>query len=59
MKSVASDAGTGAPPAGRIDIHSHLVPGVDGGCMDLDESLACVQRLIQVGYIGTICTPHV
>ena len=42
----------------RIDIHSHLIPGVDDGCADLDESLACVRRLIEAGYVGSVCTPH-
>ena len=46
-------------PAGRIDVHSHLLPGIDDGCLDLDESLECVRRLTQLGYVGTICTPHV
>lgn len=46
-------------PPGRIDIHSHLIPGVDDGCRDLDESLTCVRRLIDAGYVGSICTPHI
>lgn len=52
------------PPApgtgkGRIDIHSHLLPGIDDGCSDIEESFTCVRRLIAWGYAGTICTPHV
>jgi protein-tyrosine phosphatase len=47
------------PPTGRIDIHSHMIPGIDDGCQDIDESLACVRRLIELGYAGSICTPHV
>ena len=47
------------PSSGRIDIHSHILPGVDDGCRDLDESLACVRRLLEEGFIGSICTPHV
>lgn len=43
---------------GRIDIHSHLIPGIDDGCEDLGESLACVRRLIEAGYVGSVCTPH-
>jgi protein-tyrosine phosphatase len=41
-----------------IDIHSHLLPGVDDGCPSLDDSLACVRQLIAAGFVGTICTPH-
>ncbi len=47
------------PPEGYLDIHSHLLPGVDDGCADEDESLACVTRLIEAGFTGTICTPHI
>ncbi|MEX0654468.1 MAG: CpsB/CapC family capsule biosynthesis tyrosine phosphatase [Phycisphaeraceae bacterium] len=53
------------PPAvpdhatGRIDIHCHLIPGVDDGCQSLDQTLACIPRLQAVGYTGSICTPHV
>jgi protein-tyrosine phosphatase len=41
-----------------IDIHSHLLPGIDDGCRTLDESLACVRALIDHGFVGTVCTPH-
>ncbi|MCC7147476.1 MAG: hypothetical protein IT443_13625 [Phycisphaeraceae bacterium] len=47
-----------ALPPGRIDFHSHLLPGVDDGCQDFDQSLACVRLLRQNGYVATICTPH-
>lgn len=48
-----------APPHGRIDIHSHLLPGIDDGCRDVNESILCIKRLIEMGYVGTICTPHI
>ncbi len=46
------------PPPGRIDVHSHLLPGLDDGCQTLDESISCVRRLIDRGFVATICTPH-
>ena len=46
-------------PQGRIDMHSHLLPGIDDGCLTLEESLQCIERLQRAGYVGTICTPHV
>ena len=46
------------PPPGRIDVHSHLIPGVDDGCQSLDESLESIEMLREVGYSATICTPH-
>ncbi|MEM6334509.1 MAG: CpsB/CapC family capsule biosynthesis tyrosine phosphatase [Planctomycetota bacterium] len=48
-----------APPVGPIDLHSHLLPGIDDGCDSLDESLEAIERLKAAGYAGTICTPHV
>lgn len=44
---------------GRIDVHSHLLPGIDDGCPTLDESLACARKLVDAGYTHSFCTPHV
>jgi protein-tyrosine phosphatase len=44
---------------GRIDVHSHLLPGVDDGCPNLEESLACARMLVAAGYSHCFCTPHV
>jgi len=52
-------ADTAEPAKGRIDIHSHLLPSVDDGCMAFEESLECVRRLKKAGFVGSICTPHV
>ncbi len=46
------------PPEGRIDIHCHLLPSIDDGCLDYNESFECVDRLVAAGFIGSICTPH-
>ncbi|MFO1020305.1 MAG: CpsB/CapC family capsule biosynthesis tyrosine phosphatase [Planctomycetales bacterium] len=44
---------------GKIDLHSHLVPGIDDGCATREDSLACVRQLMAQGFIGTVCTPHI
>ena len=44
---------------GRIDVHAHLLPGVDDGCRTVDESIACARRLVAAGYTHQFCTPHV
>ena len=44
---------------GRIDVHSHLLPGVDDGCRELRESIACARQLVAAGYTHSFCTPHV
>jgi DNA-3-methyladenine glycosylase len=42
----------------RIDLHCHLVPGVDDGCQTIEESLDCVRAWGAAGYLGSVCTPH-
>lgn len=42
----------------RIDVHCHLLPGIDDGCATLAESLECARVLTQNGYTHCICTPH-
>ena len=44
---------------GRIDVHSHLLPGIDDGCKTLEESLDCARLLAGAGYTHSFCTPHV
>src|SRR5271165_6658164 len=44
---------------GFIDLHSHVLPGIDDGCISVEESLACVRRLQAHGFVGTVCTPHI
>jgi protein-tyrosine phosphatase len=43
----------------RIDVHSHLLPGVDDGCNDYNDSLACARMLVDAGYTHAFCTPHI
>lgn len=44
--------------SGRIDLHSHLLPGIDDGCRRPEDALACVRTLIAHGFVATACTPH-
>jgi protein-tyrosine phosphatase len=44
---------------GRIDVHSHLLPGLDDGCATLEESGECARALVGMGYTHAFCTPHV
>ena len=41
------------------DMHSHLVPGIDDGSRDLEDSLAMIRGLAALGYRKLITTPHV
>lgn len=40
------------------DIHSHILPGVDDGASDLDESLAMLEAAKRAGVTSIVCTPH-
>ena len=44
---------------GRIDVHSHLLPGLDDGCQSLEESLTCARIMVREGYTHSFCTPHI
>ena len=42
-----------------IDIHTHILPGVDDGATTLDESIRMIQQAVESG-ISVICaTPHI
>ena len=41
-----------------IDIHCHVLPGMDDGPASMDESLAMVRLAVADGIRGAICTPH-
>ena len=41
-----------------IDIHSHLLPGVDDGSPSLDVSVPVLERFAADGVTVLVCTPH-
>ena len=43
----------------KVDIHSHLLPGIDDGAKNLKESLQLIKRLHLLGYSKLITTPHI
>ena len=42
-----------------IDIHSHLIPGIDDGVKNMEESLTLIRRFHKLGYKKIITTPHI
>jgi len=42
-----------------VDIHSHLIPGIDDGAPTMEASIGLIKDLSQLGYQKIITTPHV
>jgi len=42
-----------------VDLHSHLIPGIDDGAKDLDDSVTIIKELIGQGFSKIITTPHI
>ncbi len=52
-----------APLAGYhelvVDMHSHLIPGIDDGAKSIDDSLSLIKELHALGFKKLITTPHI
>ena len=46
-------------PKGFVDIHSHLLPGIDDGAKDMETSIALIQKMASYGIQNFITTPHI
>lgn len=44
---------------GFVDIHSHLLPGIDDGAKNLDNSIELISKMHSYGIKNFITTPHV
>lgn len=42
-----------------VDMHSHLIPGIDDGAQTMEQSLDLVRRLQSLGFQRLITTPHI
>lgn len=41
-----------------IDLHSHILPGLDDGARDLEESLRMADMAVRSGVTAMVATPH-
>ena len=41
-----------------VDIHSHILYGVDDGAKDIDESIKLLRQAESVGYTDIVCSSH-
>ena len=46
------------PGRGWIDLHCHILPGVDDGAVDMEEALAMCRRAAADGCHTLVATPH-
>ncbi len=42
-----------------VDLHSHLIPGIDDGAKTMEESLILIKGLADLGYRKIITSPHI
>ena len=45
-------------PDGFVDIHSHILPGIDDGAKDVKDSIEILGKLKNLGFSKIIGTPH-
>ena len=46
-------------PNDFVDIHSHLIPGIDDGSKSVADSLQMMEGLHEIGFSQFITTPHI
>lgn len=42
-----------------VDMHSHLLPGIDDGLQEIESTVAFIKDLKALGYKKLFCTPHI
>ena len=42
-----------------VDMHSHLIPGIDDGAKTLEDSIGLIRGLQDLGFKKIITTPHI
>ncbi len=45
-------------PQGFVDIHSHILPGIDDGAKNVEESISLISEMKGLGFSKIIGTPH-
>lgn len=43
---------------GFVDLHSHVLPGIDDGAANLEESMLLLDGMARLGYETVVATPH-
>ncbi len=45
-------------PEGFVDIHSHILPGIDDGAKNIEDSIKLIMQMKELGFEKIIGTPH-
>ncbi len=45
-------------PNGFVDIHSHVLPGIDDGAKNVEDSLTLISEMKKLGFSKIVGTPH-
>ncbi len=46
-------------PDNYLDIHSHLLPGIDDGAVSFEDSISLLNQMGEIGFKNIITTPHI
>lgn len=41
-----------------VDIHNHVLPGIDDGAISVDDSRLMLERYVELGFRTVVATPH-
>ncbi len=44
---------------GFVDMHNHVLPGIDDGAKTVEDSIALIKGFMDFGMNSMICTPHI
>lgn len=58
QEAVSGFTGQGMPQLEFVDIHSHILPGVDDGAVSLDDSVAMMEAARRHGTGVLVASPH-
>ena len=47
------------PLEGFVDIHNHILPGIDDGAKSVEESIDLIKGFGEFGVNNFVCSPHI
>lgn len=54
-----NNSGDDIPEPILVDMHSHLLPGIDDGVKSIEESVSVIREFLKLGFKKLITTPHI